>query len=83
MELCISDLTAKYICIAVPLCWKWISYPWVVGVNVLISANKIPGIVNQSLGSLSCSYIKLPGELSWFCMLQLHMTNTLSKFLMN
>lgn len=50
----------------------------------LISAKKIPGTVNQSLRSLPCSYIKLSGELSvWFCMLQLQMTNMLSKFLMN
>lgn len=52
--------------------------------HALISAMKIPGIVNQFLRSLPCSYIKLSGELSvWLCMLQLQTTNMLSKFLMS
>lgn len=64
VELCIPDPTAKYIRFTVPLCWKWVSYPWCRCGHALISANKIPGIVNQSVRSLPCSYIKLCGELS-------------------
>lgn len=63
MELCIPDLTAKFV-----LQFLCAGCGQVIHgcrcEHALISANKIPGIVNQSLRNLPCSYIKLSDELS-------------------